>query len=106
MGIYGSARYVLAMRLHAAILSLIAGTPAIAMPYHGKKTQGVYRAVNRERWLLMDDDFRVESAIAIIHGIERIYDIECSELRRTISEIHMVAVNMPLKFNSLFAEAQ
>lgn len=38
--LYGSARFVIATRFHAVVLSLCGGSPAIAIPYFGLKTQG------------------------------------------------------------------
>lgn len=41
--IYRRAKFVIGMRLHAVILSVVAGTPAIALSYWGSKTLGVMR---------------------------------------------------------------
>jgi polysaccharide pyruvyl transferase WcaK-like protein len=41
--LYGSARMVIATRFHAVVLALCGGTPVIAIPYFGKKTQGSLR---------------------------------------------------------------
>jgi colanic acid/amylovoran biosynthesis protein len=41
--LYGNARLVVATRFHAVVLSLCGGTPVIAIPYFGVKTQGALR---------------------------------------------------------------
>lgn len=41
-GIYGGAIAVVAVRLHAAILAMTAGTPALAIGYFTTKTEGVF----------------------------------------------------------------
>lgn len=45
MAIYGGAEVVIACRLHAAIFSLAAGTPAVAVSIDGTKTEGVFEAL-------------------------------------------------------------
>jgi colanic acid/amylovoran biosynthesis protein len=39
--IYGRAAFVLATRFHSAILAMSAGTPAVAVSYHGPKAPGI-----------------------------------------------------------------
>ena len=41
--LYGNAALVVATRFHAVVLSLCGGTPVIAIPYFGMKTQGALR---------------------------------------------------------------
>jgi len=43
--IYGGAKVTFGMRLHSVILSLVAGTPAVALAYWGPKTAGIMTMV-------------------------------------------------------------
>lgn len=43
---YGCATAVIGVRLHAALLALLSGTPSIAIAYEGPKTQGIMRYLN------------------------------------------------------------
>ena len=38
--LYGAAKLVIATRFHAVVLAITGGTPVIAIPYFGVKTQG------------------------------------------------------------------
>lgn len=53
--LYGACSAMLAVRLHAAILAMVAGTPALAIAYFGTKTAGVMASAGlAESWLAYD----------------------------------------------------
>jgi polysaccharide pyruvyl transferase WcaK-like protein len=54
--VYGSCAAVVAVRLHAAILALSQGTPAFAVAYMTRKTEGVMSAAGLpDAWCAFDD---------------------------------------------------
>jgi colanic acid/amylovoran biosynthesis protein len=59
--LYGSARFTLATRFHAVVLSICGGGPAIAIPYFGLKTQGSLRDLGLSDLLLEVSDLTFET---------------------------------------------
>lgn len=49
---YGCAAAVIGVRLHAALLALLSGTPSIAIAYEGPKTQGIMRYLNLDYFVI------------------------------------------------------
>jgi colanic acid/amylovoran biosynthesis protein len=50
--LYGRAEIVLATRFHSAILAIAAGTPAVAISYHGPKSRGIMEMLGLERFVV------------------------------------------------------
>ena len=73
---YGEMAAVVAVRLHAAILALNAGTPTFAVSYLTAKTQGVMTQVGLPDAVA---EFRTVSARQIVEGVRRL--LESTELR-------------------------
>jgi colanic acid/amylovoran biosynthesis protein len=58
--LYGAARVVVATRFHAAVLALAGGTPVIAIPYFGVKTQGSFRDLGLSDCVICVEDLSTE----------------------------------------------
>ncbi|RME41682.1 MAG: hypothetical protein D6788_00680 [Planctomycetota bacterium] len=50
MSLYGRARFLVGTRFHSVILALAAGTPAVAISYHGFKSLGIMRMMGLDRF--------------------------------------------------------
>ena len=82
--LYGGARYVISLRLHAVIFSLIAGTPAVAISYWGLKSQGIMKMLNMEKLLIDSNCLEKDVIIDRMEEIEKNY---LSEIQRIIAKI-------------------
>lgn len=52
MNLYGRATLLIGTRFHSVILALAAGTPAVAIAYHGFKTRGIMQMLGLEQYVL------------------------------------------------------
>lgn len=52
VSLYGRAIFVLATRFHSAILAMTAGTPAVAVSYHGPKAPGIMEMMHLEAFVV------------------------------------------------------
>jgi len=57
---YGHASALVGVRFHSVLLSLVAGTPAIAIAYEGTKTQGIMSCFGLNNFVLDINKFRGE----------------------------------------------
>jgi polysaccharide pyruvyl transferase WcaK-like protein len=55
---YGHAFALIGVRFHSALLSLVAGTPAIAIAYEGTKAQGIMSYLKLNNFVLNITDFK------------------------------------------------
>jgi colanic acid/amylovoran biosynthesis protein len=61
ISVYGRAELVVATRFHAVVLAMCGGSPVIAIPYFGTKTQGAFRDLGLTDLLLEVRDMSPES---------------------------------------------
>lgn len=95
LALYGCARYLVGMRLHATILALIAGTPCIALSYWGHKTVGIMQSLNMNE-LAKDLGTVTESElVTLLESIESNYISSLQSVKREVSIVHKKAVNTP-----------
>lgn len=95
IAVYRDAEFVVGMRLHSVILSIVAGTPAIAISYWGNKTAGIMRMAGLERLLF---DFRTVDRKGLADAMQRLADDIASErenVRRVRDRMRSQALETP-----------
>ena len=71
IAIYRSADFVVGMRLHSVILSIVAGTPVLAISYWGNKTYGIMQMAGLEHLVF---DFRNLDRQELVRAMRRLAD--------------------------------
>jgi colanic acid/amylovoran biosynthesis protein len=95
LAIYRDARFVAGMRLHSVILSIVAGTPALAISYWGNKTAGIMKMAGLEHLLF---DFRNVDRTALADAMRRLADDNAAERARVAGvrdRLHRQALETP-----------
>jgi polysaccharide pyruvyl transferase WcaK-like protein len=98
--IYGGARYSISIRLHAAIFSLISGTPAIAISYWSYKTAGIMKMLGMQDSLI-EADADARGIVRKIEEIEKDYMKEVQDISQRVKKLHDEALNTPLLLKEL-----
>jgi polysaccharide pyruvyl transferase WcaK-like protein len=104
--LYGGARYVISLRLHAVIFSLIAGTPAVAISYWGLKSQGIMKMLNMEKLVIDSNCLDKDVIIDRVEEIEKNYPSEIQKIIAKIERIREEANNSPLLLKELLMNYQ
>jgi polysaccharide pyruvyl transferase WcaK-like protein len=99
--LYGGAKYVISMRLHAAIFALIAGTPVVALSYSGLKTEGVMSSLQNGHCVVKMADFSAAKVLAMIQEMEGRYAAECARLQENLRQLRQRAIECPRAFQHL-----
>ena len=72
MSVYGAARVTVSHHLHACVLSMIAGTPAVAISTDGAKIEGLYESLGLPpSWVVKPDADAEFVAFVVIDAIGR-----------------------------------
>lgn len=93
--LYRDARFVVGMRLHSAILSIVAGTPTLAISYWGNKTSGIMKMAGLEHLLF---DFRNVDRAALAAAMQRLaddVDAERAHVATVRDRLHRQALETP-----------
>ncbi|MGV9713271.1 polysaccharide pyruvyl transferase family protein [Gordonia sp. NPDC003424] len=86
-GLYGRATAMIAVRLHAAVLALLSGTPTFAIAYFSTKSAGVMRAAGLADCVA---EFADVTAHDIVAGLApRIADPDCRRRLARTSRAHL-----------------
>ncbi|MBI5848256.1 MAG: polysaccharide pyruvyl transferase family protein [Nitrospirae bacterium] len=101
LNIYGGGRYMVTVRLHAAIFSLVAGTPAMAVSYWGFKTKGIFRMLNMQEFVMASGEITTTNLRERLQRIEQNYQRESERITGIISETHERALQTPLLFGHI-----
>jgi len=73
--LYSKASIVIATRFHGAVLSILGGTPTVAIPYFGTKTQGFFADMGLQDFVVQVDDGNFgEQLSKILEHIWRDYE--------------------------------
>jgi len=95
IALYGTASLVIGGRLHSAIFSLVAGTPAFAFAMNGTKSADVFESLGLGRFVIPAPTFDPQAVLAATMEVVARGDSMRSEIRRVTSEAHrrVVAAN-------------
>lgn len=96
MALYGGARYVISMRLHAAIFSLVARTPAIAISYSGLKAEGVFGLANMGASVVKVGDLSFQNIASKLDRIEENYMSEIERIDSEMTRLNKDACAVPI----------
>lgn len=66
---YASAACTIGTRLHSTIFSLVSGTPAFPVSISGVKSDGVFRSIGLDAWVLPYPNFSSVDASKLIHEV-------------------------------------
>ena len=103
MSIYGGARYLVSVRLHAAIFALISGTPAIAVSYWGTKTRGIFQMLGFDDAFVEKEAMSSEVVISKLLDIDQDYHRYCADMSQKVERAYQDAQKTPLVFSDLFS---
>ncbi len=101
MCIYGAAKYLVSVRLHAAIFSMISGTPAIAVSYWGSKTRGIFQMLGFDDAFIEKEEMTGNGLIAKLDRIEHDYAGYCDSMAKKVSNAYQQAQQTPHTFAEL-----
>ena len=103
--LYGSASFVVATRFHAVVLSLCGGSPVIAIPYFGVKTQGSLRDLGLSEFVIELNSLTLESlqakSDAILEGGDRLR----LRIQDIAKERYSAAMNTGKRLKSLISSS-
>lgn len=85
--LYGQAELILATRFHSAILAIAAGTPPVAISYHGPKAVGIMQMLNLEEHTVSIGEVTPSRLWSICSDAWRNRDSTAEKIRRRIPEI-------------------
>jgi len=82
LAIYAAARYVISLRLHAALFSLISGTPVLAISVSGFKTEGIMQSLGLAKNVYKEGEVRLnkQEIINRLLEYEKNYDGNVQEI--------------------------
>lgn len=103
MCIYGAAKYLVSVRLHAAIFSMISGTPAIAVSYWGSKTRGIFQMLGFDDAFIEKEEMTGRGLIEKLDRIEQDYSGYCESMSSKVNHAYEKAQRSPLTFSELIA---
>lgn len=86
--LYGRAELVLATRFHSAILAIAAGTPAVAISYHGPKARGIMEMLGLERYVVDIDEVTRDGLWALCAEAYERRERLGDEIHRRHGDIH------------------
>ena len=97
--LYGGARLVIAARFHAAVLSILAHTPVIAIPYYGYKTQGALDDLGLEDYVI---ELPSISSVTLITKVRDVLD-NYVQIREKVTDAGLRAHTLALDAAQDFA---
>jgi len=87
LSVYAGASYVLATRLHSAILAFVSGTPAIGISYSGMKTPGVFDQLGMLDYVCkyseLDASWMLERSAALESSLRALSESICAGVEAT-----------------------
>jgi colanic acid/amylovoran biosynthesis protein len=101
MCIYGGSRYLISVRLHAAIFAMIVGTPAIAVSYWGSKTRGIFEMLGFENAFVEKEDLTGPLLIEKLTDIEDNYKNYLDDMMTKVESAYDRAQKTPETFADL-----
>ena len=103
--LYGSASFVVATRFHAVVLSLCGGSPVIAIPYFGLKTQGSLRDLGLSDFVIELNSLTLETLQAKCDAVLEEGEPLRSRIHEVAKERYIAAMGTGKKLKSLISSS-